>query len=247
MAFGVNNGQLGEVSLVPEPGYTVILNSFDLGGYPLTDVSGQTVRVLDANDVVLVDFSPQLVEGDAGHTHVVPPQAIVAAGEIKIQFGPNWYVAIDNVNFDQGFSNELLQCQDDLVDSTADAQGLSNALVQCQDDLADSTADAQGLSNALVQCQDDLAGAVADADQDGKRDLDDTCAGSASGVAVDTAGCSLEQFCSAIDATTRRGKRICKRADWKHDEPIMKARDRDCTIDRGGRGSADDRCVPTSN
>jgi hypothetical protein len=57
----------------------------------------------------------------------------------------------------------------------------------------------------------------------------------------------LEQFCSAIDATTRVGKRTCKKSDWQNDEPIMKSRDRDCTVDKGERGSEDDRCVAVEN
>ena len=88
----------------------------------------------------------------------------------------------------------------------------------------------------LEQCSDDF-------DQDGVRDLDDICPDTPKAAEVDQAGCSLEQFCASIDTTTRLGKRICKGSDWKNDEPLRRPADRDCTIDRGGPGVEDDRCV----
>lgn len=83
---------------------------------------------------------------------------------------------------------------------------------------------------------------TADADGDGVRDLDDQCPGS-SAVEVDAAGCSLDQFCEAIDATTRANRRICRRSDWTNDEPLMKGRDRDCQWVRNGPGTDDDTCA----
>lgn len=96
---------------------------------------------------------------------------------------------------------------------------------------------------ALVEC---LARPVPDADGDGEADVTDRCPNTPLHEAVDDAGCSLRQFCTSLNATTREGRRACKRADWQNDEAVMKAREADCTIEKGERGHEDDRCVPTT-
>jgi hypothetical protein len=79
-----------------------------------------------------------------------------------------------------------------------------------------------------------------DADGDGESDVTDQCPATPPGELVDSDGCSLAQFCARFDASTRDGARICKKADWKNDEPLMKSRERDCTVDR-----AAGQCIPT--
>ncbi len=49
---------------------------------------------------------------------------------------------------------------------------------------------------------------------------------------------------NSVDASVKGGKKLCKKSDWKNDEPLMKGRDRDCAVDKGGSGREDDRCVP---
>ena len=88
-----------------------------------------------------------------------------------------------------------------------------------------------------------LAAANADADGDGRRDQDDACATTAEGADVDQGGCSLAQFCEGIDASTRTGQKVCKKADWRNDEAVMKKSEADCRVDKAGKGSDDDRCV----
>jgi hypothetical protein len=83
-----------------------------------------------------------------------------------------------------------------------------------------------------------------DSDADGEVDTTDGCPGSGAGDAVDSAGCSRSQFCAAVDATTRLGARFCKKVDWQNDEPLMESKDADCTIQKGDKGRADDKCVP---
>jgi hypothetical protein len=103
---------------------------------------------------------------------------------------------------------------------------------------------------ALGMCAIDLADCRADltpdTDGDGEIDLTDRCPGTPMDVAVDDAGCSLAQFCARFDVTTREGKRACKRADWKNDEPLRHRSEMDCTIAKGGHGPEDDACVPTA-
>src|SRR5262249_14477696 len=66
--------------------------------------------------------------------------------------------------------------------------------------------------NDQAQCEFDLAicRVTSDEDGDGERDSNDRCPGTPTGEVVDDAGCSLTQFCSRFDATTRDGARACK-------------------------------------
>ncbi len=102
--------------------------------------------------------------------------------------------------------------------------------------------------NEQAQCEADLAVCEAgftDSDGDGVTDLADQCPGSTP-ADVDAAGCTIAQFCSPIDVTTSAGRKVCKRSDWKNDEPVMKSKDRDCNIQKNGAGRDDDECVPAA-
>jgi len=130
-------------------------------------------------------------------------------------------------------NNDLAQCLVDLADMTSDHDACHEELETTEADLTAMTAE--------------LAAATADADGDGSRDLDDACPDTTAGADVDRSGCALEQFCGGVTATTREGQKVCKKADWKNDEPLMKKKsEQDCTVDKGAKGSEDDRCVPTS-
>ena len=83
-----------------------------------------------------------------------------------------------------------------------------------------------------------------DEDGDGEANETDACPNTPHGVKIDQAGCSLQQFCSAIDASTLLGALTCKKSDWKNDQPLMKPSEADCTVAKGARGRFDDRCVP---
>ena len=129
------------------------------------------------------------------------------------------------------------------------AQAQSN-LAQCSSDLGLCGVDLGACDTDLTQCDSDLSTCLAtgipDTDGDGETDSTDACPGTATGVEVDDAGCSLEQFCTSVDATVKGGRKLCKKADWKNDEPIMKRADRDCRTDRNGPGREDDECVALS-
>jgi hypothetical protein len=87
---------------------------------------------------------------------------------------------------------------------------------------------------------------ITDGDTDGEADATDRCLGTPAGADADDAGCSLDQFCERVNVSTKSGASACKRADWKNDEPLMKAKEADCRVDKRGKGRADDRCVPSS-
>jgi hypothetical protein len=86
---------------------------------------------------------------------------------------------------------------------------------------------------------------VLDQDGDGEADTTDRCPATPPGSAVDQAGCSIEEYCALFDAKTKRGRKNCLAANWRNDEPDMKKRSRDCEVDKGAKGRADDRCVPS--
>lgn len=101
----------------------------------------------------------------------------------------------------------------------------------------------------LAQCEADLTECltnpvIPDQDGDGEPDATDACSNTSEGVAVDQAGCSLEQFCTAIETTTAQGAKVCEKSDWRNDEPLMKAKEADCEVEKNGPGREDDRCVP---
>jgi hypothetical protein len=162
--------------------------------------------------------------------------------------------------FPNNRDNDQAQCDADFAQCTANltscSAGLAQAsedLVGCQSELETTQATLVGTQADLATCDVDLAdvrsqlaAATADADGDGIRDLDDDCPGTPPGVEVDHRGCSLAQFCGAIGVQDTVGRRICKKADWKNDEPLMTSRTRDCDVDHN-RGIADDRCVPAAH
>ena len=79
-----------------------------------------------------------------------------------------------------------------------------------------------------------------DSDEDGEPDLTDLCPDTPADTMVDSDGCSLLQFCSAIDANSNYGRKICRNSDWKNDEPLKNKGD--CKPFK--KGFSDFSCVP---
>jgi hypothetical protein len=104
VAYPTHPGDMGEISLIPDPGWKVRLNSFDLAGYWPNgpDYPDQPLRILDSAGNVLADYSPLYVSGTEVLT--ITPNLEVE-GTIRIQFGANWNIGITNVSFDQVRSN----------------------------------------------------------------------------------------------------------------------------------------------
>jgi hypothetical protein len=112
---------------------------------------------------------------------------------------------------------------------------------------ADSDFDGRGdACDPFPSDPDDLAACLvgrmpSDDDGDGVSNAIDRCPSSPIGGSVDATGCTLEQFCAAVDATAARGAKICRHLDWGNDEPLMKRGGADCRV-VGRRSSA--LCVP---
>jgi hypothetical protein len=100
-------------------------------------------------------------------------------------------------------------------------------------------------NNEWPQCEADLDQCLTnppfeDADGDGEHNLTDVCP-ETSPSDVDSDGCSLTQFCTSIDASTKIGEKICKSSDWKNDEPL--GNPEDCAVQKQGKGQPS-VCVP---
>lgn len=87
-----------------------------------------------------------------------------------------------------------------------------------------------------------------DQDGDGETDATDACPDTPLDAPVDQAGCSLAQFCSAINTATLHGQFVCGKSDWRNDEPLMVPFfEADCTVKKNGLRQANNRCVARGN
>jgi hypothetical protein len=150
-----------------------------------------------------------------------------------------------NPNSLDGAWGSSLLCWDNFARWSRDQAGFTRCtnaepLTLCEEALAAS-------ETSLGTCSTDLSSAesqLADADGDGVVDSRDACTDSASGAEVDPRGCDPTQFCAGFDASVKDGRKACKKADWQNDEPTQTGNERDCTIQKNGKGVADDTCVP---
>jgi hypothetical protein len=99
VAYPTNNGYMADITLTPQNGATLILNSFDMAGYNEADVAGQTIEILDSGNNVLDNYSGTIV--GAGPTHESLSPGITSTTPIQIVFGPSWDDGISNINFDE--------------------------------------------------------------------------------------------------------------------------------------------------
>jgi hypothetical protein len=140
-------------------------------------------------------------------------------------------------------NSSLSQCSEDLSQAEANLQTCTGNLAQVQQELVEKQAELETTQSQLEQALADLAEAVADADGDGLVDVADACSDTLPGSAVDQIGCSLAQFCGAIDASTQAGIKLCKAVDWQNDEPLGSPKD--CKALKQGKGMPK-LCVPVS-
>ena len=93
-----------------------------------------------------------------------------------------------------------------------------NNLGVCLGVIEDKTRNITRLENELMQVKDKVASLrtrLKDSDNDGLIDTYDTCAATPSGEVIDTAGCSVYQYCTGIAEPE-----LCNKADWMNDEPL---------------------------
>lgn len=98
-AHSTTDGQTADITLTPQNGASVVLNTYALAGYSQTDIANQLIRILDSSNNVLFSFSGA-VDG-AGPSDSTFYGNITSSVPIQIEFGPSIDVGIDNINFDE--------------------------------------------------------------------------------------------------------------------------------------------------
>ena len=110
--------------------------------------------------------------------------------------------------------------------------------------------DGDGVDGACDLCpfdfnpdQEDLCDASIgiDSDGDGESDATDACPETPEDAAVDSAGCSIEQFCGAVTIDSFFDQLTCAFSDWRNDEPLEIVVDRDCRLGFAATGGAQGR------
>jgi hypothetical protein len=92
-------GTTAEVVLTPDPGYALILESFDVGA--LGQARTGSARVLGGDGSVLFDSGDVSIPGPGGGFSVFPNAAIVASGPLRILLSDFGLFGLDNVSFAQ--------------------------------------------------------------------------------------------------------------------------------------------------
>lgn len=99
VAYPAFDGGTAEITLTADPGFMVVLSSFDMAGWPTIDKTADVLEVFANLGSQIIQFTyVPFIEGDSGHSSFSPGQA---AYELIIRFGYDWNIGIDNINFDQ--------------------------------------------------------------------------------------------------------------------------------------------------
>ena len=94
---GNDPSHVAEISFVADAGATVVLESFDLGGWS-SDRASRSVRIYDEDYNLLIGYGPMTILGGAAHSSFAPD---VEAGILYLQWDYPYYVGIDNIVFEQ--------------------------------------------------------------------------------------------------------------------------------------------------
>jgi len=104
VAYPSANGMVGEIAIVPAEGYGVKLVSFDMAGYSHADLTNVVMRVLDGSGNVLHNFAAGgavAIQGDGtGPQHSTFTPNLTVAGTMRLQWGTDWNVGLDNLQFE---------------------------------------------------------------------------------------------------------------------------------------------------
>lgn len=98
VAYADYDGGTAEIKFVADPGYTVIINSFDMAGYPTLDKTATLIEIVDGVGTTVWNPSSLFIEGSSGHSSFSPA---VTGSSLTIRWGDDWNIGIDNINFDQ--------------------------------------------------------------------------------------------------------------------------------------------------
>jgi len=141
----------------------------------------------------LLDLTPQFVEGNNGHTFIAVG---LQSNVIRIQWGNDWNVGIDNINFDQIA----------VVDSDEDGDGVPDGSDACPGTAANDPVGVFGCSQAQVDSDGDgVCNTDAPAGAGGPPpgcNGSDACPDTPQGEMVNADGCSDTQLDTDNDGVT---------------------------------------------
>lgn len=105
VAYANPNGRVAEISFIPEAGYGVRLNSFDLGTF-ISAIDNQPLAIYDGDYNLLANLGLTTITNASSLTF---SPNITHDGILRLQFGNNFNVGIDNINFDQIANSQTSQ------------------------------------------------------------------------------------------------------------------------------------------
>ncbi|MBS1717693.1 MAG: PEP-CTERM sorting domain-containing protein [Armatimonadetes bacterium] len=89
----------GMITLSPTNGKYVVLDSFDMAGWPFVDRYCPVLRILDgATHSVIVNLDGTLIAGANGHTHFSFGGFSSTTG-YTLEWGGDWNIGMDNISF----------------------------------------------------------------------------------------------------------------------------------------------------
>lgn len=101
VAYANGNGFGAEIALTPDAGYSVTLASFNLAGYPRTNLVASFVRIVDTQDNILWSLPDNSTIIGAGPSHSTFTPNLTSTTTLRIQWGINWNIGIDNISYSQ--------------------------------------------------------------------------------------------------------------------------------------------------
>lgn len=100
IAFASQTGEYAGITLTPDAGHNVQLTSFDIAGWPTSDLPLAALEVIDGNGNVLWNSNATVAHG-AGPSHDSYAPGVISSGPITLVWGTNWNIGVDNVQFSQ--------------------------------------------------------------------------------------------------------------------------------------------------
>lgn len=99
VAWAYNSSSPTTITLTPDPGYDVIINSFDLSGWGGGTIGAQILQIEYGSNIL--NYTPITIQG--GQTTLTP--YIHTSDPLTIRWQDAYWIALDNVNFDQALSS----------------------------------------------------------------------------------------------------------------------------------------------
>lgn len=250
----VPNGQPSQLDLDCSSGDDIFLATqllFD-SGYSTKRVSG-SIRIscgpcpgVDADGDSFCSDDELLADCNDADPSSYPGAPQLCDGVNNDCMDPNWPLVPANELDTDG--DLLSACQGDCNDDDPEVSAAASERCNGTDDDCDGLVDElngfvdldqDGITGACDNCpsdynpsQDNVCDAeiCEDVDGDGENDSTDSCLATPVGASVDSAGCSIAEFCAQNNSIPYLGRLTCLLSDWNNDEPLMGFGARDCRV-----------------